>query len=378
MNVVETQHRVLFNSATDLSALPDDSIDLIVTSPPYPMIEMWDELFASANAEVADALTAERLAADRGEAAFRGMHEYLATVWRECARVVRPQGFVCINVGDATRTVGGEFRLFQNHPRVVIAWESLGFVSLPPILWRKPTNSPTKFMGSGMLPAGAYVTLEHEFILVFRNGGKRRFTPEERERRRRSAFFWEERNVWFSDVWDLQGTRQRLNERDMTFLRRRSAAFPYELAFRLINMYSIEGDTVLDSFLGTGTTVAAAIGSGRNSIGYERDTALAQAIHATIDRAPEVGVQRQRDRLAAHTAFVTRTETNGSRRFKHRNRFYDFPVMTSQETEIVLPSPGEVRPLAEAPLANDEGPEGVPRSYSVAVHNEELRVSRGD
>jgi DNA modification methylase len=355
MNGVETQHRVIFNSATDLSALPDDSIDLIVTSPPYPMIQMWDEQFATANAAIAEALDPARLAGDRGEGAFNGMHEYLAAVWRECARVLRPQRFVCINVGDATRTIGGEFRLFQNHPQVVIAWESLGFVSLPPILWRKTTNSPTKFMGSGMLPAGAYVTLEHEYILVFRNGGKRRFTPEESERRRRSAFFWEERNLWFSDLWDLQGTRQRLNDSEITPLRRRSAAFPYELAFRLINMYSIEGDTVLDPFLGTGTTTAAAIGSGRNSVGIERDPALAQAIGTTIDSAPKVGVQRQRDRLAAHTEFVAMTETNGTRRFKHRNRFYDIPVMTSQETDIILPAPGTIEDAGDNPVEGHLG-----------------------
>ncbi len=82
-------------------------------------------------------------------------------------------------------------------------------------------------MGSGMLPAGAYVTLEHEYVLIFRKGGKRTFPSQNQaERRRRSAFFWEERNRWFSDVWDFKGERQRLNGSDID---RRSAAFPFEL-----------------------------------------------------------------------------------------------------------------------------------------------------
>ena len=78
----------------------------------------------------------------------------------------------------------------------------LGFQSIPLILWRKQTNAPNKFMGSGMLPAGAYVTLEHEYILVLRKGSKREFKKaEEKRNRHESAIFWEERNIWYSDIW---------------------------------------------------------------------------------------------------------------------------------------------------------------------------------
>ena len=108
-------------------------------------------------------------------------------------------------------------------------------------------------MGSGMLPAGAYVTLEHEHILVLRKGNKRNFkTPEEKLRRQKSAFFWEERNLWFSDLWeDLKGTKQNNIDKN---IRERSGAYPFELAYRLINMLSLREDKVLDPFLGTGTT----------------------------------------------------------------------------------------------------------------------------
>ena len=136
-------------------------------------------------------------------------------------------------------------------------------------------------MGSGMLPAGAYVTYEHEYILIFRKGGKRLFgTEEEKARRRVSAYFWEERNVWFSDIWiDLKGAAQGLCNKSV---RNRSGAYPLELAFRLICMYSLYGDLVFDPFLGTGTTTTAAIVTGRNSIGAECHRELYPAISESV------------------------------------------------------------------------------------------------
>ncbi|MFW6286491.1 MAG: DNA-methyltransferase, partial [Candidatus Sumerlaeota bacterium] len=184
--MLKTTHSVFPSSAIDMSVLPDASVDLVVTSPPYPMIEMWDRIFAGQDADIGAAL------ADKdGPAAFEKMHCVLDAVWRECERVLRAGGFACINIGDATRKVGDNFRLYTNHSRITNFCENLGFQSLPAILWRKQTNAPNKFMGSGMLPAGAYVTLEHEYILVFRKGDKRVFDAEEKNRRRRSAYFWE-------------------------------------------------------------------------------------------------------------------------------------------------------------------------------------------
>jgi DNA modification methylase len=199
-----TEHRVLYGDARDLGVLPDGSVDLVVTSPPYPMIELWDGLFAALDPRIGEAL-----ARADGTAACAGMHRLLDEVWAEAFRVLKPGGIACLNVGDATRTLGGEFQLYANHARVLQACTDLGFRGLPDIVWRKATNAPTKFVGSGMHPAGAYVTLEHEWILVLRKGGLRRFTTaEEKQRRRRSCFFWEERNVWFSDLWALTGARQ--------------------------------------------------------------------------------------------------------------------------------------------------------------------------
>ncbi len=314
-----------------MDAVPDGSVSLVVTSPPYPMIELWDEQFAAADPPVARALAAED-----GNRAFDAMHTRLDAVWRECRRVLQPGGLACINIGDATRKIGGEFRLFSNHSRILQALTALGFSVLPDILWRKPTNAPNKFLGSGMLPAGAYVTYEHEYILIARNGGPRKFSPADKARRRRSAFFWEERNQWFSDVWlDLVGARQLLGnagfeDRDT---RTRSAAYPFELAYRLIQMYSLIGDTVLDPFLGTGTTTAAAIAGGRSSIGFEIERGLEEPICNTIETAVPLGVAYAQRRLDAHLDFVQSREEAG-RPCRHLNGPYGFPVVTAQETDL--------------------------------------------
>lgn len=311
-----------------MTEVRDESVDLIVTSPPYPMIQMWDDLFASLSPKARDALEKSN-----GNEAFEAMHVELDRVWHESWRVLKPGAFACINIGDATRTIGGRFRLYSNHSRIISMFRSLGFDSLPVILWRKQTNAPNKFMGSGMLPAGAYVTLEHEYILVFRKGEKRQFvTAGEKDGRTESAFFWEERNKWFSDVWDFKGTVQGLDHKD---LRSRSGAYPLELAYRLINMYSLYGDTVLDPFLGTGTTTLAAIACGRNSIGIEIDGGFASFVIKQADAFLPVANGILSQRISNHGQFIV-VHTGSKGPPKHVNEPHGFPVVTRQETGLQL------------------------------------------
>ncbi|HLU50029.1 MAG TPA: DNA methyltransferase, partial [Planctomycetota bacterium] len=158
-----TRHAILTGDAARLGAIPDASVALVVTSPPYPMIEMWDESFSRQDEDIRVAL-----AEKDGWRAYRSMHAVLDRAWREIYRVLAPGGIACINIGDATRTIDGEFALYPSHARILSALVELGLTPLPEILWRKQTNAPNKFMGSGMLPAGAYVTLEHEHILIVR------------------------------------------------------------------------------------------------------------------------------------------------------------------------------------------------------------------
>ncbi|WP_435077192.1 DNA-methyltransferase [Halococcus sp. AFM35] len=322
---METSHRVIVGDSRRLDGVDDDSVELVVTSPPYPMIEMWDEPFAEL-----DPVIGEHLDAGEGRAAFELMHDQLDAVWDELARVLVDGGIACINVGDATRKVDGSFRVWQNHSRVIDAFEGRGFEPLPEILWRKPTNSGAKFMGSGMLPPNAYVTLEHEYILVFRNGGTRRFEPNA-EHRYESAYFWEERNRWFSDLWtDVSGELQVLGGDE---LRDRSGAYPLEIPRRLIAMYSIYGDTVLDPFWGTGTTSLAAMVAARDSIGYEREAALVSVFEGSVADVPSVSRTVGRQRLDDHRAFV---DEHGPESFEYEATHYDFPVTTRQERPMRL------------------------------------------
>lgn len=326
---MKSTHKIYFKDSKNMHAIPPSSVHLVVTSPPYPMIEMWDDMFVRQNSNILKALKNSD-----GLKAFELMHQALDQVWQELYRILINGGIACINIGDATRTVGENFMLYANHARILNALVKIGFSALPLILWRKPTNAPNKFMGSGMLPGGAYVTLEHEYILIVRKGSKREFqSAQEKQIRRESAFFWEERNNWFSDVWfGLVGTRQKL-KKDATRLR--SGAFPFELAYRLVSMYSAKGDTVVDPFLGTGTTMWSAMASGRNCIGFEIETGFREIISANKDTVIASSNNRIHQRIDDHLAYLeSRSDDKG--KFKHINRHYQFPVMTRQEVELFI------------------------------------------
>ena len=322
-----TTTQLHIDNAARMEALDDASVDLIVTSPPYPMIEMWDDLFASWAPESQKALED-----GTPDAAFDIMHQAMHSVWEECARVLRVGGICCINIGDATRTTGGTFRLYPNHARIIEDVTALGLHQLPGILWRKSTNKPNKFMGSGMIPPNAYVTLEHEHILIFRKQDKRTVSPNRRDDRYESAYFWEERNQWFSDLWTgVRGTTQALSSKHSD-LRARSAAFPLEVPLRLINMYSVAGDTVLDPFWGTGTTSLAAAMLRRNSVGYELEAGFTTVFDEAVRTLPQRSHQYNAHRIEQHRQFLRERDDS----CKHTNRFYEFGVVTKQEKDIVL------------------------------------------
>lgn len=322
-------HSIYFHASQQMTELADSSVDLVVTSPPYPMIEMWDEVLGQQNPDITTALKA-----NNPKLAFELMHSELDKVWGECWRVMKEGAFLCINIGDATRTVNGEFSLYNNNTRIISVCEKIGFNNLPNILWRKATNAPNKFMGSGMLPCGAYVTLEHEWILIFRKGSKRAFkTPVQKMGRRESSFFWEERNVWFSDIWNLKGVKQKI---DKSPTRERNASFPLELPFRLINMFSQRGDLILDPFAGLGTTALAAILTERNSVGYEIDSLLHDIIDQNIQSFDIGDANRSiSDRFHRHLSFVEERES-AKKEVKHFNDKLGCKVMTGQESDLIF------------------------------------------
>jgi DNA modification methylase len=337
---MKSWHKILVSDARQLSGVDDESVECIVTSPPYPMIEMWDDVFSKLNPLIGNAFKEKN-----GLKAFRLMHEELDKVWMECYRVLKPGCIACVNIGDAVRTINGHFQMYSNHARIISSMGEIGFTQLPDILWRKQTNAPNKFMGSGMLPACAYVTYEHEYILIFRKGEKRKFVSRtDKLRRRQSAYFWEERNIWFSDVWtDLKGTSQPLADKSV---RDRSAAYPFELAYRLICMHTVYGDTILDPFLGTGTTTAAAVASCRNSIGIDIEKELQQTIQDTILSSLNVGKKRVTDRLSGHKEFI-RARYDVGKRIKYLNKNHDVGTVTAQETDIMICVPARIKKMSE-------------------------------
>lgn len=354
----KTTHQIHYQDARHLQPVTDASVDMVLTSPPYPMIQMWDELFIRQDRGIGSALEK-----NEGANAFHRMHNILDSVWKECFRVLKPGGIACINIGDAVRTLGGRFGLFPNHARILTACIDAGFTVLPLILWRKQTNAPNKFMGSGMLPAGAYITLEHEYILIFRKGDKRAFaTDEEKALRRESAIFWEERNLWFSDVWmDLKGAGQNLSG---STVRKRSGAFPFELAYRLIHMFSVKGDMVLDPFAGTGTSLFAAMAAGRNSIGVELENGLHAAVLNGVGTVKTVANARLAERLSSHREFIGERFPEPSEA-AHHNRHYGFPVVTKQEIDLLLNAVRRIKKTGEHTFEALYVPEPVtdPASY---------------
>lgn len=137
---MKTVHRVVFEKSGQMK-VDDESVHLTITSPPYPMIAMWDFIVP--------------MDEKHPQETFEKWHLLLDETWKEVWRVTKEGGFICINIGDATRTVNKKFSIFPNHVRITNAFMKLGASILPSVVWQKPTNSPNKFMGSGRGKTGS-------------------------------------------------------------------------------------------------------------------------------------------------------------------------------------------------------------------------------
>ncbi len=315
----ETIHKFIESDSRKIKELKANSIDLVVTSPPYPMVKMWDWMIEKESQDIAN------------DDDYKELSKILEGVWKEMYRVVKPGGVMAINMGDATRKNDKGFLLYSNAAPIINACTKFGFTQLPGIVWSKPTNSPNKFMGSGMYPVKAYVTLEHEHILIFRKG-EREFTKEEEDVRRESAFFWEERNKWFSDIWTgVTGTKQKVEG----LSRERNAAFPLELPFRIINMFSIKGDTVLDPFMGTGTTSVAAALSERNSVNVDLQSDFVAAGKNRLLTGKAEANKAIKKRIENHIEFA-KNDLKGPKDKANINVNHNFKVKTKWETKIKI------------------------------------------
>lgn len=245
-----TIHRLIQGDARYLSFIEDTSIHLAVTSPPYWTLKRYNEN-PNQLGHIAD---------------YEMFLNELAKVWKEMYRILVPGGRLVCVVGDVclSRRSFGRHVVIPLHSDIAVICRKIGFDNLNPIIWYKiananyEINNGSKFLGKPYEP-NAIIKNDIEFILMQRKpGGYRQPTAQQRKL---SMISKEDYNKWFQQFWNITGASTKEHP----------APFPLELAYRLIRMFSFFGDTIIDPFCGMGTTMAAAMKAGRNSIGVDID-----------------------------------------------------------------------------------------------------------
>ena len=243
---MKTAHKIIFGDARQMNKVIDKNVHLVVTSPPYWQLK------------------------DYGSAGQIGFHESyedyinnLNLVWKECHRIIHDGCRLCVNIGDqfARSVYYGRYKVIPIRTEIIRFCETIGFDFMGSIIWQKVTTCNTtggaSIMGSFPYPRNGIVKIDYEFILLFKKLGKPpKVDKKVKELSRMSTEDW---NLYFNGHWNFPGEKQSEH----------LAMFPEELPRRLIRMFSFDGETVLDPFLGSGTTSLAAMKLNRNSIGYE-------------------------------------------------------------------------------------------------------------
>jgi DNA modification methylase len=240
------RHQIIIGDCREMGEIPDESVHLVVTSPPYWQLK------------------------DYGAPEQIGYHDsyedyinHLNLVWQECLRVLHPGCRLCINIGDqfARAAYYGRYKIMPIRTEIIKFCETVGFDYMGAIIWQKVTTCNTSggatIMGSFPFPRNGILKLDYEFILLFKKqGAPPPVSPEVKEQSRLTTEEW---NTYFQGHWNFPGEKQA----------KHLAMFPEELPRRLIRMFTFMGETVLDPFLGSGTTSLVAKNLTRNSIGYE-------------------------------------------------------------------------------------------------------------
>ena len=241
-----TTHEIIFGDSRNMSLLPDKSVRLIVTSPPYWQLKDYG---------------------GEDQIGFNDSYEdyinNLNLVWRECDRVLSDGCRLCVNIGDqfARSVYYGRYKVIPIRTEIIRFCETLGMDYMGAVIWQKATTMHTSgggaVMGSFPYPRNGVLKMDYEFILLFKKQGKApKPTKEQKEKSKLTKEEWSE---FFASHWRFPGVKQSAH----------LAMFPEELPRRLIKMFSFYGETVLDPFAGSGTTALAAKRLGRNSVGYE-------------------------------------------------------------------------------------------------------------
>ncbi|MDR1783669.1 MAG: thermonuclease family protein [Dysgonamonadaceae bacterium] len=256
---MKTMHKIINGDSRQMGELEDNSVHLIITSPPYWQLKDYGS---------------------DNQIGFNDSYEnyinHLNLVWAECFRVLHGGCRLCINIGDqfARSTYYGRYKVIPIHSEIIKFCETIGFDFMGQIIWQKQTTMNTSgggaVMGSFPHPRNGIVKLDFEYILVFKKQGN---APKPTaEQKANSAMTNEEWNTYFNGHWYFNGAKQD----------KHLAMFPEELPARLIKMFSFPCETVLDPFMGSGTTALAAAKLGRNSVGYEINPAFIPIIKEKI------------------------------------------------------------------------------------------------
>jgi modification methylase len=318
--------KIFIGDSRAMPEIPAGSVDLVVTSPPYWQIKDYGVT---------------------GQIGYgQSLHEYLwdlYSTWSDCFRVLRDGGRMCLNIGDqfARSSIYGRYQVIPLHAEFIAQCQKIGFDFLGAIIWQKKTTmNPTGgavVMGSYPYPPNGLVELDYEFIQIFKKpGAGKKVPPEIKQASKLTKEEWKE---YFGGHWLFGGARKVGHE----------AMFPEELPRRLIRMFTFRGDTVLDPFLGSGTTVKIALEQGRNVLGYEINRDFLKIMRQKI------GIE---DNLFNDIQIVT------------PNRIPAPPA-----DQGYTPGIPDARPLQQAPFGTGE-PEGLSKVAGV-IDADTIRLSTG-
>ena len=273
-----TSHKLYLGDSRDLSYVPDKSVHLVLTSPPYWNLKEYEQ-------------GANQLGIIND---YQSFIDELNKVWKECYRILVPGGRLVCGVGDVclSRKKYGKHAVMPLHSDIAVECRKIGFDNLNPILWHKisnakfEANTSSSFLGKPYEP-NAIIKNDIEYILMQRKPGGYRSPTE--EQRKNSMIPKENFQNWFSQIWRLPGASTKSGH---------PAPFPLELAKRLVTMFSFVDDVVLDPFCGSGTTMLAAIETGRNSIGIETEEKYCES---TVKRLSGLPIDYEFDFIKTNT-----------------------------------------------------------------------------